>query len=439
MSRRTSPSSRGYSPSGLEATISELAPGGAAVGHIEMRGERRAVFVARGAIGDRVRVRIEDTNARPLRGSIESFLVVSDDRVAEPRCASANECGGCDFIHLRLEAQRSAHDAIVRAQLRKHFIEPTTHRAKETLAYRSRARVHVLVKGPRVEVGMFADRAHTIIDAPVCVALHEGLDAARIELREMLAGSAGRGEAWLGLGGAVGTERRPVIALSFRGELAGRFFARAEALVNEGKLAGVAMKIEGADRIMRIGEPTPWTPGIDGEPVWLPPFGFAQAHEEINRELVRHVVELARRVTTKGPVGDWYAGAGNFTVALARDHEVTACESSAEAVTLLRENLRARKLKATVLENSAAEADIPPRIETLVLDPPRTGARDVVLKLPARVQNVIYVSCDAASFARDVRDLEARGFVMKQLDLFEMFPQTSHVETVALFARDPKH
>jgi len=431
----------------FDVTIGEIAPGGSGVGHVALNGERRAVFVGHAALGDVLRVRVDDTSARPLRGVVESLISPGSDRRTDAPCPVMGTCGGCDAMHMSEDAQRRVHASVVLAQLANvglsHAV--TLHAGMTTLGYRARARVHVDVKRGRVHVGMHEARGHAIVDTPTCVALHPELDAARGHVREMLAGATGRGEAWLSLGGALAAgeaERHAVIALSFRGELGAQFFARAEQLVDARSLAGVIVRLEDASRELRVGAPVPWSLGVDGEPLRVPPFGFAQAHEDVNALLVRHVDALVQRVASsdgsvsRRVVGDWYAGAGNFTVALARSHDVVACESNAEAVALLRENLRSRGLSATVIASPAAHAELPKKVHTLVVDPPRTGAREVLERLPPRLRNLVYVSCDAASFARDAKGLAARGFAMRSLDLFEMFPQTSHVETVALFERD---
>ena len=441
-----------------ETTITELAPGGAGVAHVDIARERRAVFVSRTAVGDRLRLRIDDPRTRPARGIIEEILTPSADREAQVPCAVADACGGCDFIHLSQGAQRRAQLSTLRAQLKSAGIadvEVTVHEATAALGYRVRARLHVEAKAKgqwtNVVVGMHESRGRNIVDPPACVVLHPALDAARAVLRAALVGSRGVGEAWLALGsflpplrsgqagamagGAKAEDRRAVIALTFRGELLPAFFGAIEKNVQDARIAGLITRIEGASRDMRVGAPTPWLPGADGEPLALTAFGFGPAHEDTSRGLVRHVEEIVRRVTKRGPVGDWYAGTGNLTTMLAQSWDTTACESDAVAVALLRDNLRSRGLKATVLEKSAAEAEIPVKLETLVIDTPRGGARDIMARLPPKLAHLVYVSGDSASFARDAKMLGERGFHLRSLDAYEMFPQTSHIETVALFSR----
>jgi 23S rRNA (uracil1939-C5)-methyltransferase len=129
-------------------------------------------------------------------------------------------------------------------------------------------------------------------------------------------------------------------------------------------------------------------------------------------------------------------------VLLARDRAVTAVERDAEACAAARANLDARGLLASarvrVVEGDADAyaRTIAKGTALVVLDPPREGAREVARALagrPARARpDVLYVSCDPPTLARDLRVLGEAGYVLRSVDTFEMFPQTSHVETIAV-------
>ncbi|MBN9162612.1 MAG: methyltransferase, partial [Myxococcales bacterium] len=116
-------------------------------------------------------------------------------------------------------------------------------------------------------------------------------------------------------------------------------------------------------------------------------------------------------------------------VAVEQDHD--ACEAA-------RENLASRGLSARVVEADASAHPIPRGTKLVVLDPPREGARAVAEELAARAAKgpagrapaVVYVACDPPTLARDVKTLTAAGYVIRAVETFEMFPQTSHVETV---------
>lgn len=427
-------------------TITELAPGGAGIAHVERDGERRAVFVARAAPGDVADVAI-DFATRPARAAIVSLVSAGAGRAAPP-CAHAAACGGCDWMHLSTEAQAEAHVAVVRAALPDEWRDaPLTHNpAPSRLRFRTRARVHVVASGRSISVGMFSTRSHEPVTPAECVILDPVLDSARLALRAMLgeARAKGRGEAKLALGHPSppgGAPRRAVLDLAWEGELPAPFFGALERGSGAGgPFAGARVRLPGAKRSLDVGDPTPWIVAADGEPLALAPGGFAQSSDLANAGLVRRVAALALPSTV--PAGsallELYAGAGNLTVMLARGAKVTAWESDEAAADAARANLRARRLAGRVTCRDARGAEIPDGTRVVVLDPPRAGAREVcealVRRPPARV---VYVSCDPQTLGRDARVLAAR-FAPSSIDVFEMFPHTSHVETVLALDRRPR-
>jgi 23S rRNA (uracil1939-C5)-methyltransferase len=247
----------------------------------------------------------------------------------------------------------------------------------------------------------------------------------------LLVGARGKGEAVLSLG-----RRSPVIDLRWSGEpLPSQVYARFEAAVHEGSLAGARVFDGAVTRPAVIGDPTPWIIGADGAPLRLAPGGFSQASETMNRGLVTRIAELAGELAGEGSkILELYSGAGNLTVALARKHQVVAVESDNIACEAARANLAERNLTARIVEADAAtELQRMRRLDAklVVLDPPRTGAKDVTRMLgERRPPAVIYVSCDPPTLARDVKALGLLGYSIHTLETFEMFPQTSHVECV---------
>lgn len=400
--------------------ITDLLPGGEGVGHIELKGERRAVFVSGVIAGERVDVEI-DLKPRPARGTLLRVLRASADR-ATPPCAHVERCGGCDWMHLTPSAQMAAHASIVSKLLGTAV---TAHAAPKTLGYRTRARVHVEGK-KKIVAGMFARRSHEPTSVSECVVLDPVIDRARIALESYLGGARGRGDAQI----ALGEGRKPVIDLRWYGELPAEVFGRLEAAVKSGELGGARLFSGDVTVPATIGDATPVLSGADGLPLRLAPGGFSQATEEGNTLLARRVAALA---SGDDPTVELYAGAGNLTVLLAKGRELTAVESSKEACVAARANLAARGLTAKVIDADAATFAIPKATRLLVLDPPREGARAVasaVATAKSKLARIIYVSCDPPTLARDVKLLVDAGWKIATAETFEMFPHTSHVETV---------
>jgi 23S rRNA (uracil1939-C5)-methyltransferase len=230
----------------------------------------------------------------------------------------------------------------------------------------------------------------------------------------------------------------PVFEVRWRGDLHAEVFARLERATLTRVIAGARVTIEGARRGAKVGDPTPWQCGADGLPLRLASGGFGQASETMNTKLVSRVAELLQQ---RGPLPvdkgvELYAGAGNLSVVLARSVRDLVCvEANREACEAARDNLRARGLHARVVEGNAETYGWGASTGVVVLDPPRTGARAVAERLAtAPVPLVIYVSCDPPTLGRDLSILQD-AYVPTSVDIFEMFPQTSHVEAVVALAR----
>ena len=429
------------------ATITSLAPGGAGVTHIEHGGERRAVFVPQVAPGDRVQLEV-DLASRPARGRVVALLEPGPDRAPSP-CRWSAECGGCDWMHLSERAQIREHVHQVRAALpaawQQTEIATDADPHARVLGYRNRARLHVRIgRGGRVVVGMNEAGTHEPVEVETCVILDPELDRIRGVLHEFFEGSSGRGDVQI----ALGHDGKPVLAVRWAGEIAPAAYARFERAVASHALAGVQITEAEAKRPARIGDPTPLMAAGHGRLLRLVPGGFGQANVGSNVRLAQHVAQLAGEALHVGrmaaiadpprlKVVELFAGAGNLSVVLAqlRAIDLTCVESDRDACEAARENLAEHRLPARVVMADAAEYVWPASTKLVVLDPPRTGARAVAERLAAsRVEHVIYVSCDPQTLGRDLAALEA-SYAPASVTTFEMFPQTSHVETVVALDR----
>jgi 23S rRNA (uracil1939-C5)-methyltransferase len=420
----------------IDAAIGSLAPGGDGVAHVEVGGERRAVFVPQTAPGDRARVEV-DLSRCPARGRVLSIVSAGEGRVV-PACPWATRCGGCDWMHLSTDAQAAAHAEHLRASLPPAFREVTVGSvgASAALGYRARARVHVRSLGRgqgRIAVGMHEARSHDPVEVDVCAVLDPALERARSSLASLFEGSRGQGEVQITLGAG----RLPVLDVRWEeGEIAPGVFARLEAAVTGGSIAGADVALPHVTRPARIGDPTPWMKGADDAPLRLAPGGFGQANEGVNAELALHVARTVRPWRADKAV-ELYAGAGNLSVVLAREVGDLACvEASREACEAARANLGVRGFgNARVVEGDAGAYAIGKATRLVVLDPPRTGARAVAERLAeSKVAHVVYVACDTQTLGRDLAIL-ASAYDAESVTAFEMFPQTSHVEAVVALRR----
>lgn len=433
-------------PELLEVDIESLAYGGEGVAHAP-----RAIFVAGGAPGDRLRVRVQEDRGRWARAELVSVLRPGPDRRTPP-CPLAGRCGGCQWQHVTEEAQRAAKRQAVEDALRRigalpDVVVPPLPAAGPSLGYRRRARLQIRWRDGSPIVGFHAPGSHAIVDVPACIQMSEGLRRAHTALRRALEKAGpipGVEEADL----AVGAEDGPGVAafhLARRAPAASR--ARlgelASASVAAGDLQGVAVlgagnRLAGAWGDVTIAHHVP-AGALPGAPYTLRQraWAFAQASWEANVLLVRAVIE-ALGDPPPARLLELYAGSGNFTLPLsARCAELTAVEGDPQAAADLRENLaragRRVRVMAAPVERALGRA---PRAEAVLLDPPRAGAATALPAILARrPRRIVYVSCDPATLARDLRSLARAGYAVPEVRALDLFPQTYHVETVATCVR----
>jgi 23S rRNA (uracil1939-C5)-methyltransferase len=379
----------------VELRIDELAAGGDGVGRAP---DGRVFFVPFTAPGDRVRAQVIESRARFARARVEALLEPGAQR-EDPVCPVFGSCGGCAWQHLRYEAQLAAKARILEDTLRRlGRLEPpgpvTITPSPSAYGYRSRARV--LVEGGRV--GFRRRRSHALCATDRCPVLRPELDAA---LHALAAKPPRRDGEWELAWGEAGARAVPLAA-------------------------------RGRERVHIE---------VAGERVGVSPGVFAQANALLLPALAARLLALAG----EGALAlELYAGAGCFTLPLARRFaRLAALESSPAAVRDLRTNLREAGIEhvevlAETLEHALARdafAGLAP--EAIVLDPPRAGLPEGAAEATARLApaRVVYLSCDPATLARDLARLVAHGFALRSLEGFDLFPQTAHVEALALLAR----
>jgi 23S rRNA (uracil1939-C5)-methyltransferase len=394
-----------------QLVIDSLAAGGDGVGRDETG---RVTFVPRTAPGDRVRCELIDERRAWARGRLLEVIEAGPGR-ADPRCPLfvAETCGGCQWQHLAATVQAAAKREIVATALRgvaagaliEAMVTPV-----DAYAWRRRARLHWFRPRGReaAVIGLFAPRSQRVTPVVACPQMVVELQPVLVELAATLApGLHKRGEIEL----VVGHQGR--VHVTIRGPVTTR---AARALVGRAGIVGVrAGPRKFGERSVEL------EPGLDttgGE--------FHQASEAGNRALIEAVLELGDPAPHER-VLELYAGSGNFTRALSeRAAQVVAVDARARA-RLAGVNWRREPADRAL----RALADAGRTFELVVLDPPRTGAREAMEPLvalaPARV---IYVSCDPATLGRDLAVLSDGGYRVVRVRPMDLMPQTAHVEVL---------
>jgi tRNA/tmRNA/rRNA uracil-C5-methylase (TrmA/RlmC/RlmD family) len=391
----------------LTVRIERPATGGG-VGRAE---DGRVIFVRHSLPGELVRVAITETTSKFYRGDAVDVLEASPERVTAP-CPYARPggCGGCDLQHASADAQRSWKSALVEEHLRRIAgVERDVTVIASPMIEASRTRLRCAVDEDG-ELSLRVARSHDLVPIDSCwissrefdeAFAHPWRGAEEVELR------------------AIGTGE-PFAVVRRDEERGATFEVRS--------LSGSTLDPSTHSRV-----------SVGGHVYRVGPMSFWQSHRDAPQVLLDTVLEFAN-VASGDDVTDLFSGVGLFSVPLAKrvgpSGRVTAVESSPYAVRDARENatglphLKVREWSVTPrsVNDTVREESI------VVLDPPRHGLAKGVADAIARrrPRRAVYVSCDAATFARDLKIFLGHGFVLSDLRIFDLFPMTEHIELVAL-------
>ena len=382
--------------------------------------------------GERLQLAPTSSKRGAARGRLTRLLEAARGR-QEPACKDSTRCGGCPLMIANADLQRQIKEGFLRDACRGLPGAETTEidwvASPLELGYRRRARL----AWHRDTIGYRQLHSKQVNDIDECVVLAAPLREAWTELRRALAPSLhGAGEIQLQLSG----KGRVLVELHAQSEQAPELFAACAALCERPVVSGVTLRSGGGVHPATWGE-TRVTIEAAAEPMIEGPAGaFTQANDEVNARLVDAVVRLAEPEGQR--VLELHCGIGNFTLGLAeKASALVAVEQDPQAVEACQRNLKRRGLSARV---TVGDANQPPkgRYEVVVLDPPRQGAKALfegsdLLPGPKRL---VYVSCDTATLARDLRLAAAKGYRVDRMIGFDMFPQTAHLESLVRLVRD---
>jgi 23S rRNA (uracil1939-C5)-methyltransferase len=408
-------------------------------GRMLARHRGRIVFVSGAIPGERVRARIERVTRHGTWAAVVEVVEASPDR-RDPPCDPL--CGGLAFAHIRYERQRRLKSEILVDALRRlgrQTLDPAPDvAASPETAYRLRARLHV--RDGRI--GFYREGSHDICDAaPTGQLAPAAIDAARALVEQ--AGTHAVNLAGLTIAeNFAGTER--VMHLEPSPGAPARSLEASLALVPGA--TGITIAVGARLRVV-AGMPTVTdtadqlfgaAPPIDGHVKWSRhPTSFFQGNRFLTGALVRRVLELSNGER----FADLYAGVGLFAVALAAlGGRVMAVEGDQSSSRDLEVNSRPwrERLRAVHAAVEHVLADAPdPAPDAVVLDPPRTGVSAAAIGGLIRwgAPRLVYVSCDPPTLARDIARLVDAGYRLTSVDGFDLFPNTPHVEAVAVLDR----
>lgn len=427
------------------ATVESLSYDGRGVAHLD----GKTIFIEGALPGEQVRFRYFNRRKNFDTGGLIEILAPSPDRVTPP-CPHFGVCGGCDLQHLRSEVQIQAKQQIVAEHLLhigkvqpETWLDPITGPA---LGYRRRARLGVrYVPGKGGVVIGFRERHKSFLaNLNTCLVLESTIAGLLPELRTLI-GNLSCPNRIPQIEVASGDERR---ALVFRHLVP--LQERDERLLRAfGELHGIQIyrQGDGPESIASLWPTEPEAlsyrlPEFEVE-IRFRPTDFVQVNAAVNRRMVNQAIQLLD-LHGDEQVRDLFCGLGNFTLPLSRRAKQVL---GVEADRSLIEGARHNKLINHISNADFMEADLYQevshspwqdfRCHRLLLDPPRNGAMEVIKRLSEPLPSrIVYVSCYPATLARDSEYLvRVLGYRLAAAGVMDMFPQTSHMESMALFVR----
>ena len=416
-------------------------------GHgIARNAEGKVVFVEGALGGETVEARLVRAKPKFDQARAVEILQTSSGRRTPP-CPWYENCGGCVIQHADARTQVAAKQRWLEDCLERiGKVEPGSMLAPiygPEWGYRHRARLSVryVEKKGGALVGFRERRSTFVVDMQSCDVLPPRVSALIPALRALIGGLSFR-ERLPQVEIAVGEEAvvlvfRHLLPLQDEDRRRLREFAEAHALQ-------VWLQPRGPDSVAPFHpDPAPalyYTLPEFGVRLDFLPTDFTQVNHAVNRVLVSRTVRLLDPQPGER-VGDLFCGLGNFSLPLAtRGAQVIGIEGSKLLVERARANALANGLTAQFEVGNLFEPNLAPLgpFDKLLVDPPREGAIEVMKSLPeAWPRRIVYVSCDAATLARDAGVLvNVKGFRLAAAGVVNMFPHTAHVESIALFERD---
>jgi 23S rRNA (uracil1939-C5)-methyltransferase len=425
------------------------------------------IFVPEAVPGDQVAAKLISVQSNYARALIEAVLQPAAERI-EPVCPVYADCGACQLQHLDYAAQLEHKrqwvvDALTRIGKLADVMVKQTLPMADPWRYRNKAQFPVAQVAGKVVAGGFRQRSHEVVDVADCLIQHPLNNQVLQQVKQL---AMKFGLTIYDESSGVGLLRHVLVKTGFQtGEALAILVTNAEAFPAKHELAaelmqrvpqlvGVVQNINPRRTNVILGEKTLTIAGRDylvdqlgGLKFHISARSFFQVNPLQTEALYRTAVQYAE-LTGQETVIDAYCGIGTISLFLAAHAKsVIGVEAVASAVADAKCNAELNQIENVRFLVGEAERVIPwlyqssgVRADVIIVDPPRAGCDEQLLQTIARMQprRMVYVSCNPSTLARDLAYLNAHGFSVQEVQPVDMFPHTSHVETVVLMSRVEK-
>ena len=422
----------------LDLTIQSLSHEAHGVG----RHENKVVFVPGALPGEEVKVRLQKQQRHFSQAQLLNIDKASEHRV-EPTCPHFSRCGACQLQHLATSEQlpykqENLHQQLTR-QLKLSDIPWQAPIASEGFGYRRRARLGVRYRKQLDEIIIgFREEANkhlTAIDA--CPVLEPTLSALITPMQACI--SQLNAKTVITQMELIVSDQGPIVVLRHLKALQTDDLTILKAFAKQHECLMYLQGDESLDCVYPETEPALSYSVSDFE-LEFQVKDFIQGNAQVNQKMV----ELAASWLDLKPeetVLDLFAGIGNFSIPLApKVKSLLAVEGVGPMVERIKHNAQRHKMdNITAMALNLDDEELLfrlPKADAIILDPPRTGAATLMPWLSKQKSRILYIACEPSSLVRDAQPLLDAGFRIEKITVMDMFPQTKHVESMALFVKD---
>ncbi|MDN3610951.1 23S rRNA (uracil(1939)-C(5))-methyltransferase RlmD [Vibrio ostreicida] len=402
---------------------------------------KKPVFIEGALPGEQVLVQLTESKSKFSRAELIKLQTISQQRV-EPFCPHFTQCGGCNMQHLSSQHQQE-HKQRTLSQLMEKFAGQTLSLDApilgDTQGYRRRARMSVDVdkKTRQLKFGFRKKNSKDIVTLTDCPVLDPDLNVLLPELYTLLQSFSQQEH--IGHVELVKGDNTRIVVLRHLKPLRPADLAALSEFVAHHNVT-LYLRPTGEQVLLQSGEPGVYQEV--GVTIPFEPNNFIQVNQKVNEKMVSQVLDWLA-LSSQDKVLDLFCGLGNFSLPIALQVDsVVGVEGVESMVDKASYNAQLNHIKNTEFWQANLEQDISSwhwskkKFDKIVLDPARAGASGVIEHIAALgAQRVVYVSCNPATLARDSQSLLRQGFRLERLGMIDMFPHTSHLESMALFVK----
>ncbi|WNS76410.1 23S rRNA (uracil(1939)-C(5))-methyltransferase RlmD [Bacillus sp. DTU_2020_1000418_1_SI_GHA_SEK_038] len=437
-------------------TIKRLGINGEGVGYFK----KQVVFVPGALPGEEVVVEATKVNPKFAEAKIKKIRKKSEHRI-QPPCPIYEQCGGCQLQHLQYSQQlKEKRDIVIQALERHTKLNPDQLEIKDTIGmedpwnYRNKSQFQVGLKDGKVLAGLYGMNSHRLINIDQCAVQHPQTNKATVTVKKILQelkipiyNERTRKGLVRTIVSRVGiqTGELQIVLITTKKELPKKDIIIQEIKKRLPEVKSIIQNVNGQKTSLIFGEETVNLEGNDFIQETLGDLSFelsARTFFQLNPEQtvkLYNEVKKAAGLTGREKVVDAYCGVGTIGLWVAdQAAEIRGMDIIPESIEDAKKNAARHGIKHAKYVTGKAEVLLPKwvkdgwRPDVIIVDPPRTGLDEQLLKtiLKVKPKKVVYVSCNPSTLAKDI-DVLSSSYNVEMIQPVDMFPQTAHVEAVA--------